>query len=263
MVLLILMCYGCLEAAETGGRITQDAIFRGDQALVGGPIEMREMQKNLAEVPRGQPEVQILNLSYNLLVVLPDAIFNNKSYRSLEKILLNQNLISEIAKSAFRDLKKLKHVDLSDNRIANLDPYTFSPNKRLERLVLINNQLSFRRIQVFLNSYSLETLMLSRNNITEVYPITFIGLPSLKRLTISYNPLSVIREDSFRMNVKLQYVSLAHTRVDLLTRGMFHTPPPMVLSLEGTMLSENFEPPLTQVRGEAVQVLLGQQTKNN
>lgn len=207
------------------------------------------MSENLTEIPMGNAEVEFLNAAYNQISDLPDSVFVNKSYRIVQKLYLQRNRISRINVNAFRGLKQLKILDLSDNDLSTLDPYTFKSNSNLEKLILMNNRITFDRLQTFLISHSVESLVLSNNQITEIYGLTFLGVPNLKRLILSDNELVSLAPISFKSLGKLHYLSLANTGVHSLTQSMF-LKLPRIINLENTPLAKRFEPPLTQVTNE-------------
>lgn len=224
--------------------------------------ELVLMNHNLNSVPAGNFTVEILNLSHNNLNELPPLVFWNSSFKEAKKILLHHNRIVNVSLEAFRGLNELKTVDLSDNDISRLDPYTFNHNVVLEKLLLINNRINFDRLQPFLTSQSIETLILTNNKISHVYEVTFLGLPNLKRLFLNDNNLNLIAPRGFGRLPKLNYLSLAHTLIYQLSENMFDKIPKSV-NLEGTPLSQTFDPPLTQLKEESVRKLFVALRRNN
>lgn len=211
----------------------------------------------IEEIPLGQVKITSLNLGYNHISTLPEYVFFNKSYKSLSKIELNQNKISTIHLHAFRGLRQLSSVILSDNNITSLDPYTFRFNPKLNRLDLSNNKLSFSRLGIFLMSKSLETLIISQNQISRIYEVTFMGLPNLKNLMLDRNEFHVIDSHSFKPLSKLQYLSLANTGVYRLSESMFNDNLPRIIDIEETPLSTIFQPrALKKVTNNAVKSLI-------
>ncbi|XP_044259176.1 leucine-rich repeat-containing protein 15-like isoform X2 [Tribolium madens] len=214
------------------------------------------MGQLLQDIPQGSPEIKTLNLAYNQISALSETIFSNKTYKSLTKIELNQNRISEIHATAFRGLKQLTTVILSDNNITSLDPWTFKNNHKLERLEISRNKIHFTKQTVFLVSNTIQTLIVSHNRIDEISEFTFIGLPNLKNLILDGNTLNTLAPKGFKSLNKLQYLSLANTGVYHLSESMFSNNLPRIIDLQGTPFAARFEPPLRTVRNDAVGNLL-------
>ena len=82
---------------------------------------------------------------------------------------------------AFRDLKILVELDLSNNEITELSPSTFSGNERLQ------------------------TLTLSHNSISQLAAFQFPVLKHIKTIDLSYNSLHYIDVQAFG-NLGSRYV---------------------------------------------------------
>jgi Leucine-rich repeat (LRR) protein len=215
-----------------------------------------EMGRGIQEIPLGNTETKILNLGYNQIISLPEFVFHNKSYKSLTKIELHQNRICTIHLTAFRGLRQLASVILSDNNITSLDPYIFKHNPRLEKIDFSRNKISFNRLRVFLVSQTLESLIVSQNRIEQIYELTFIGVPNLKNLILDGNILSIIAPNSFKSLNKLQYLSLTNTGVYRLSESMFNNNLPRIIDLQETPLAKRFDPPLKKITNNAVRNLI-------
>lgn len=214
-----------------------------------------QMGLGLNRIPPGRPETQVLNIAYNHIERLPEYIFVNNSYRNLKKLFLHENKISNISMHAFRGLKFLRIVDMSDNRISAIDPYTFKSNPRLQKLILVRNHISFDRLQTFLVSHSIETLILSNNRIDQIHELTFLGVPNLKNLILNNNALTYMATNSFKMLHKLHYLSLANTGVYRLSENMF-SQLPRIVNLENTPLANRFSPALRRVTDDGLANLI-------
>ncbi|XP_059505983.1 toll-like receptor 7 [Stegostoma tigrinum] len=83
-----------------------------------------------------------LDLSYNDLTIAPDRLYN--STKSLQKLLLKRNRISQLPISFFTSANRVKYLDLSYNKIQKLQQTVFSTNERLflEVLILKGNPFS-------------------------------------------------------------------------------------------------------------------------
>lgn len=213
------------------------------------------MGMKLTTIPVGSNTVHILNVAYNELENITNYTFFDNYYTSIRSIDLSQNRIKNIDVYAFAGLKYVKSIDLSDNFIQTLPQDAFKSNLRLHRITLMNNFISFDKHRMFLASNTIETLILSNNRIEEIYDHTFAGLTKLRRLILSDNDLTSISRQSFRTLTRLSYLSLANTGVHRLKETMFGNTPNMI-NVENTPLAKKFHPNLTLLRDAAIKSLL-------
>lgn len=98
----------------------------------------------------------------------------------LENFYLNDNLLSDLPKLAFRGLSRLKMLNLGGNQLTNVSKTWFSDLVELEVLYLDRNQLLSIEEGAFENLTSLMTLHLNSNNLTSLpfsvfQPVYFLG----------------------------------------------------------------------------------------
>lgn len=217
------------------------------------PIHVIQMGKGLERIPPGDNFVRSVNFAYNHIEFLPPYVFHHNQYKTLHRIELCQNKISNISQRAFKELRQLKMVDLSGNNITFIDPNTFKTNAKLEKLDLSYNKISFNPNRSFLQSQSLETLILSDNRIEQIYEITFYKIPKLRNLMMDNNIIFLIEPNSFAPLSNLMYLSLVNTGVYRLSENMFKNQTyPRVIDLTDTPLANKFNPPLTKIKNNAV-----------
>ena len=128
------------------------------------------------------PDMQVLDLSGNQIPALQAEIFKHAGLLNLQRVFLRNAGISEIHGDAFKDMRILVEVDLSDNHLAALEPHTFSGNERLRLLVLTGNPLRLLRAHQFPVLQHLRALELQRCALKQVHPQAFQRLPSLETL---------------------------------------------------------------------------------
>lgn len=106
----------------------------------------------------------------------------------LENFYLNDNLLSDLPRLAFKGLSCLKMLNLGGNQLTNVSKSWFSDLVELEVLYLDRNQVFYIEEGSFENLTSLITLHLNSNNLTTLpfpvfQPIYFLG-----RLYLFRNP---------------------------------------------------------------------------
>ncbi len=174
-----------------------------------------------------------LDLSYNKIKRLPDYCFRNfsklknlnlngnhlelleldcfRGLNNLEELSLAHNLIKSLPANPsnhFRDLLKLKILDLSENSIQSLQSETFKGLKSLIKLSLSSNHLTRIERDLFQNSElnNLQILNLSMNQINFVDENAFEALNCLAKC-VWYGNMVRLDQNNFqssRRNVILQ-----------------------------------------------------------
>ncbi len=130
--------------------------------------------------------LRYLNLQGNRINVIHDQAFQDLV--QLENFYLNDNLLSDLPRLAFKGLSHLKMLNLGGNQLTNISKTWFSDLVELEVLYLDRNQVLYIEEGTFENLTSLITLHLNSNNLTTLpfpvfQPIYFLG-----RLYLFRNP---------------------------------------------------------------------------
>jgi Leucine-rich repeat (LRR) protein len=134
---------------------------------------------------------------------------------------LSNNKISNINPNAFKELQQLVELDLSDNHIRQLNQFTFCKLNNLEELSLKNNQLTDIKINFYAQSPKLHTLELDGNNL-EYFDVQNIRkwdgtvynqkenyeMFSLKKLDLSSNPNLKLTPSSFLNSNEMTHLYL-------------------------------------------------------
>ncbi|XP_035262707.1 protein phosphatase 1 regulatory subunit 29-like isoform X2 [Anguilla anguilla] len=127
----------------------------------------------------GQANLQVLQLGYNKLTNLTEGML--RGLGRIQCLFLQHNLIEVIATNAFWECPSLSSLDLSSNKLARLDPSTFTSLTRLMVCELAGNPF-----HCGCELYSFLTWLESFNNITRTYdrlqcetPREFFGYPLL------------------------------------------------------------------------------------
>lgn len=165
------------------------------------------VNKDLKEVPKNLPSyVKNLFITYNHIDRLQEGSFN-EVLSNLSNLGLSSNQLQELGHNTFRNLPGLKHLDLSNNKLANISDLSFqvggdlsSPLLELNlRSSLYNESMIFFVAGALQNGSlsNLEKLDLSGNNLMYFPTGMFGSLPSLKHLDLSNNSLVSVRSGMF------------------------------------------------------------------
>lgn len=157
------------------------------------------------------PNLTHLHLSFNDIGYLD---FLNNLPKSITHLYLDNNKISKfvhmrtrieslgsypvailaIEKYHFNHLENLEHLDMSYNKIQQIEDDTFKNSSKLITLRLNNNHLT--SVPDFSGLTQIKELDLSYNNIKGIFPPAFNYLSTLKELKIDGNPESMEIQES-------------------------------------------------------------------
>jgi Leucine-rich repeat (LRR) protein len=129
------------------------------------------------------------------------AVKNNQSqthiFAALSKLVhlhASDNLLEELDSSILKDLASLKFLDLSRNRLRNLQEDTFVHNRLLTDLHLSNNPvLVIPKNMPFIKSNSVKKLYLSSCRVADISERSFEYLPNLQEVRLDRNSLRTLK----------------------------------------------------------------------
>lgn len=163
----------------------------------------------LTSVPRGlSSDIQVLDLSGTAIEQLPKDAFQDVGLEHLQKLYLRRSNLARVHRHAFRGLRLLIELDLSQNAIEKLDPDTFADNEKLRQLLLTGNPLRQLAAFQFPPLPFLQRLDLSQCRITGIAGKAFANLPLLEKLNLHSNRLSVLESDALQSLSQLKWLTL-------------------------------------------------------
>lgn len=155
-----------------------------------------------------------LDLSVNNIWSLPDAAFC--SLHSLEYLNLTRNRIRELEKLRFGSApshqlcgSNLKLLDLSNNSIDSLPSAVFSKLTRLQNLNLQGNAISFIADHALDGLSSLSSLNLADNKLVALPPELFSDTREVRELHLQNNSINVIAPGLFNDLTEMIILDLA------------------------------------------------------
>lgn len=134
-----------------------------------------------------------LEISKNPLYRIPNEAFIGLE-RSLSKVILTDNKITEIPYQAIRHLRKLQHLDLSGNYISDIKTDAWRGlEDSIENIILAENLITSLPIDSFSSLTFLTSLDLTGNNIKKIDKDVFRdGMVKLENLILADNLLDKI-----------------------------------------------------------------------
>lgn len=153
-------------------------------------------------------ELQVVDLSYNVIPELRRTEFKDANLPNLHKIFMRNCTLQEIHKDAFKGLELLIELDLSNNYLKILQPGVFTDVKRLRVLILNFNFIERLEDYLFDNLTFFTKLEVKNNKLQYVGPRTFVDVPKLSQIYFESNKLSVLNDETFTGIPQLKSLSL-------------------------------------------------------
>ncbi|XP_029466034.1 slit homolog 1 protein [Rhinatrema bivittatum] len=143
--------------------------------------------------PKCRCESNVVECSNLKLTKIPDRI-----PQSTAELRLNNNEMSVLeATGLFRKLPHLKKINLSNNKITEIEDGVFEGAASVSELHLTANHLESVRSGMFRGLGGLRTLMLRNNRIGCVHNDSFTGLRNVRLLSLYDNQISIISPGAF------------------------------------------------------------------
>ena len=169
------------------------------------------------------------------------AFFFILGLRHLEHLDLAGNDLASmwLQASVFGHLPRLRSIDLSANRLTELEQGLLAELSELERLDLSGNQISRLSRAPFQNQTKLQFLSLSHNSISSLDATSLQGLtPSLELLRLDHNQLKLVHRDGFRNLTGLLRLLLNHNHLETVPTALQHLSELTELDLSENEVSE-------------------------
>ncbi|XP_050089125.1 uncharacterized protein LOC126573211 isoform X2 [Anopheles aquasalis] len=148
---------------------------------------------------------------------------NLATYDNLVKLFLSENSIETISLNAFAGLTRLTTLDLSHNRLEQLDGQLFERNGQLVEVNLAHNNFMTLSNRPFLTSSSIKMLDLSGCRIPQIFDATFSELPNLHRLDLSKNVMISLSPVPFAQLWRLDTIELTDNRWNCGSKSVRNT----------------------------------------
>ncbi|XP_055616147.1 uncharacterized protein LOC129762166 [Toxorhynchites rutilus septentrionalis] len=156
-------------------------------------------------------ELQVLVLNDNNIAYLNREEFTSLGLGNLQKIHLKHSRVKYVHREAFKNLKILIEVDLSENEIQSLDKQTFAGNNRLRIINLYSNPL--------------------KQLVADQFPV----LPYLRNIDLHDCQLNSVAETAFSNLELLEFLDLTRNQLQSLPHYVFNH----MKNLKTLMLEEN------------------------
>jgi len=163
-------------------------------------------------------ELELVDLSSNHLVSIPDRAFSNQ--RNLVELRMNDNKISKLSENTFSGLVKLEVINLAENIIDRLPNKVFKSLKSLRELNLRGNTISEIQKRAFAGLGKLSLLDLSNNNLESIPTEALLHMTNLAELNLAKNNIQFIEAKSL-FNSKLSFLDLSGNKIEGIDQNAF------------------------------------------
>ncbi|KAJ8038020.1 Leucine-rich repeat-containing G-protein coupled receptor 4 [Holothuria leucospilota] len=170
-------------------------------------------QTGLVSIPTLSGPVKILDISDNKITQLTNQTFVMLPF--LEHLDLSNNRLGEINDGTFGKYSRgtrrslIKFLDLSENELSKIENNAFKMLSSLSELYLNDNLLTDMTKNVLGHLRSLEILWLSKNKLTHLPHDTFQGKGDLLSLFLDRNKFAILPDSIFRGCWSLEVINLS------------------------------------------------------
>ncbi|XP_066151943.1 leucine-rich repeat transmembrane neuronal protein 2 isoform X2 [Euwallacea fornicatus] len=178
-----------------------------------------------------------LNFSSRNISKVPSNAFETSTSRFITGLDLRNNAITTLEDKAFASLCCLSVLDLSLNKLVNIETNVFENLTNLESLNISGNTLVYVHSEAFSSLAALKILDISFNNLTQLFfphrdetfmietlnishnrfktlnNISFDDLVRLKELKLNNNEVAMFFFSSFRQNIELEKLDLSSNQM--------------------------------------------------
>lgn len=156
------------------------------------------------------PQLHTLSLQSNLIDVIPNVAFHG--LQSLVNLWLSNNKIGRLLKTHLKDMPKLYSFTMASNKLAYIEPGTFTAiNRTTTSVYMINlsgNDLHDIPAGDF-DNLRVTYIYLQNNRITKIKSNTFVNISSCTRLDLRNNEIERIESNGF-FNSHCTYTHIGH-----------------------------------------------------
>ncbi|MGH0116672.1 UNVERIFIED_CONTAM: hypothetical protein FKN15_021220 [Acipenser sinensis] len=181
-----------------GNKITDlpKGVFDGLYALQLLLLNANKIHCVRADAFQDLQNLSLLSLYDNKIQTLAKGTF--AALRAVQTLRLNNNEIAALeATGIFKTLSQLKKINLSNNKITEIEDGAFEGAIAVNELHLTANQMDSVRSGMFRGLEGLRTLMLRNNRLSCVHNSSFTGLRNVRLLSLYDNQLTTITPGAF------------------------------------------------------------------
>ncbi|XP_037937216.1 uncharacterized protein LOC119670863 [Teleopsis dalmanni] len=154
-------------------------------------------------------EMQVIDLSNNLIPELRREQFIESNLRNLHKLFLRNCTIQELNRDALKGLPILIELDMSHNFIRELHSGIFNELIKLRSVVMNYNEIEVLENYLFVDLQFLSRVEFKNNRLKRIEIHAFGLLPTLSSVYLESNSLTVLPKEIFTRATKLMHLSLA------------------------------------------------------
>ncbi|EZA50723.1 Chaoptin [Ooceraea biroi] len=188
--------------------------------------ELHVVNSNLEKFPREALQIlgnlSLLSITGHRISTLPGNSFGESAAAAkLEKLEISNGTLSSLPAEALTPLKKLKTLDLHDNKIKDLKRNQFKGLRDTEFLDLSYNMIDKLDTSHLADLIKMGWCNMSHNAIADLKRGTFARNSVLKVLNLSHNKIRKLDSNTFRGMRFLRRLYLSDNQINDVGRGTF------------------------------------------
>ncbi|KOX73247.1 Protein toll [Melipona quadrifasciata] len=211
-----------VELRSNGLKEVPADLFRGCLSLTNVSLQRNYIESLPEDLFKDLKNLSMLLLNFNELTSLPDEIFFDLS--QLVKLDLSKNHLTSISSR----LKSLDYLNMSENKLKEIEDMSFNFMPKLRIAVFSNNYLTFNtatsnpywddygKKSPFYSCTALEELYLDRNNISEIFGDWMISTLYLRILDLQFNQITQLSVEDLQFVSNNIKVNLTHNQIKVI-----------------------------------------------
>ncbi|XP_071854061.1 uncharacterized protein [Apostichopus japonicus] len=186
--------------------------------------------RGLTAIPSGCEDALDLQAAGNHIAGIDQDTF--RGFHRLEYLYIGNSRVARLGAQAFQPVAStLQILDLSINRLTELESNTFMSMLELRKLDLQKNQIARIASHAFEDLPVLTVIFLSDNALSDLSPSSFRGLPRLNKLFLKNNRLLQLDSRLLLSLYHLTTVVLTNNSIAALTGGVHTSASPRIVDL--------------------------------
>ena len=199
-----------LNLAGNDFHVIDDEAFYGLFVLAKLELQDNKLYSMSTNIFHSLTSLVSLNLSSNYLTELPSLT----KLTSLLVLDANNNILGELRDTTFQGQKKIRDINLSKNKIAEITEMLFKPCESIENLDLSVNAIQYVHPAMFME-LTVQRLLLHQNKIEDIGK-TFANMKQMLELNLSHNSIrDILQRHMFPEGLELldlSYNNIQHVR---------------------------------------------------
>ncbi|XP_030748835.1 leucine-rich repeat transmembrane neuronal protein 2-like [Sitophilus oryzae] len=213
----------CIERVAFGGQTAKEIYVRHQAITSLGKDSVRNLIW-----------LQTISFWGCPIVHITSKLFRNVP--RLKNVQISYGNVKEIPRGAFEELPAMELLRIHNNQIDVIEDLAFANLVSLKSIQADSNKLEHWNREWFTNTTKLEIMNFQNNKIRTIPRRAFASLTNLRQIHFDHNEISIIHENAFEGIEYLVYLGLRSNRLKEIKLDMF----PNQIRIKSLLLDSNY-----------------------